>query len=61
MKLSIIEQGHWTVVPNYPGSMINKKSKERLSFLLDPSDRDKFINWSKGKKNAKKNKKKQGK
>lgn len=56
MKLSIIEQGHWTVVPNYPNSLIKKKSKERLSFLLDPSDRDRFTKWSKGKSNANKKK-----
>lgn len=59
MKLRIIEQGHWTVVPNYPNSIIKKDSKERLSFLLDPSDRDSFLNWSKGsKKNGKKRYKK---
>lgn len=57
MKLSIIEQGHWTVVPNYPNSLVKSKKKERLSFLLDPSDRDKFIRWSKGKPNAIKKKK----
>lgn len=59
MKLSIIEQGHWVVVPNYPNSMVKNVPKERLSFLLDPSDRDNFLNWSKGKKkNGKKRHKK---
>ncbi len=61
MKLSIIEQGHWEVVPNYPNATIKSKSKKRLSFLVDPSDRDRFINWSKGKKDhGKKGKKRSG-
>lgn len=58
MKLRLLEQGHWRIVPNYPNSIVQTKSKERLSFLLDPSDRDKFINWSKGKRNGKKRDKK---
>lgn len=52
MKLkSIAECGHWDLAPGkYPNSTIkNKVNKpKRHSILLDPSDREKFVAWSKG-------------
>jgi len=51
MKLRLIaEIGHWDLAPGkYPNSMLKDKPKKpkRHSFLLDPSDREKFIEWSK--------------
>lgn len=43
MKLRIIREGHWQIAPiDYPNSMV-KPTKGRMSFLLDPSDRDRFF------------------
>lgn len=53
MKLQyILEAGHWEVAPgNYPNS-IAKQKKGRMSFLVHPSDRERFINWGKESDNS---------
>lgn len=49
MKLKLIE-GHWRPLPqDYPNSLIKAK-KERVSFLLYPKDKDKFLKWGQRKK-----------
>ncbi len=53
MRLSAIhEAGYWQVM-GAPYAMKGqpKKTKQReMSFLKQPSDRDKFLGWSRGKK-----------
>jgi hypothetical protein len=53
MKLQyILEAGHWEVAPgNYP-NCITKQKKGRMSLLVHPKDRDKFINWGRKSKNS---------
>lgn len=48
MKIyDILEAGHWEVAPiDYPNNILKKKDrpkKGRLSFLVDPKDRDAFF------------------
>jgi hypothetical protein len=54
MKLRTIKEGHWDLSPDdYPGLIPSLRGKfkrpKRHSFLLNPDDRERFINWSKGK------------
>jgi len=45
MQLKMLrEDGHW----------VKAKPGKRMSFLLHPSDREKFINWGKKKKSRRK-------
>ena len=53
MKLSWICEGHWQVAPfKYPNSLV-KPGKGRMSTLLYPKDRAKFLKWSAGKRGNK--------
>jgi len=51
MKLKqLYEQGHWQVYKPHPGRLGGSgktRSKQRISFLTKPSDREKFIHWGK--------------
>lgn len=54
MKLNWICEGHWQVAPiKYPNSLA-KPGKGRMSPLLHPEDREKFMKWTKGKRGKKK-------
>ena len=56
MKLSWINENHWTLAPGkYPGSMVKDipDKPKRHSFLLHPDDREKFIKWGKRNKSSK--------
>jgi len=43
--LQILEDGHWAVLPDYPGSTVKgkKNKKERMSLFVDPKQRDEYI------------------
>ncbi len=42
--INILEQGHWEVAKiDYPNSLAPSKEKERISFLVNPKDRDRFF------------------
>lgn len=44
MKLISIIEGHWEVPPmDYPNSLAPTKKRGRLSFLVNPDDRDNFF------------------
>jgi len=57
MRLSLLyEQGHWEPLSGHPGKLGTDKRKrrtKRISFLVNPSDRERFLNWASG--NAKNN------
>ena len=59
MKLNHISEGHWKVIAGYPNSIVGDEGDdERLSFMVDPKQRDEYIKKmglsnKKEKKNAK--------
>ena len=60
MKLNRISEGHWKVIAGYPNSIVgdDEGDDERLSFMVDPKQRDEYIKKmglsnKKEKKNAK--------
>ena len=61
MKLNHILEGHWKIITNYPNSIVSGEGDdERLSFLVDPKQRDEYtknmgLSSKKEKKKEKKN------
>lgn len=55
MNLKSLYEGYWEVVYGYPNALLQPKKKKRLSFLIEPNDRQRFINWMHG--NSQKRKK----
>ena len=50
----MLYEGHWEPIAGHPGQMGNKdprakKNKKRPSFLIHPSDRERFLKWSQNK------------
>jgi hypothetical protein len=54
MRLRLMYEEHWEPISNHPGKLgdTDKRAKKnkRLSFLVHPSDRIRFVKWSSGKK-----------
>jgi len=45
MKLSMLHEGHWGIVSDYPGSLVPKKSKRKRRRLNSVPD---IKSWQKG-------------